>query len=104
MGEPSAALLSRLLGFFSQHDLGAPEMTVTRRGGDMIVQLESADLGAQLAPVVSAKMGSLVGVRHVDLTFTEIAADHAPNLALQPVPAHRPSQRMPGSRHKRSSD
>lgn len=86
VGEPRAALLSRLLGFFSQHELCAPDLSVTREGEDMIVRLVSHDLGVQLGRIVSAKMESLVGVRHVDLTFPEEVGWRASGLALE-VPA-----------------
>ncbi|WP_338241235.1 hypothetical protein [Aurantiacibacter hainanensis] len=89
VGEPRAALLSRLLGFFSQHDLGAPDLTVTRDGEEMIVRLVSPDIGAHLAPIVSGKMASLVGVRSVDLAVPQEPPNRAADLALQAFPAHR---------------
>ena len=81
-GEPRAALLSRLLGFFAQHDLASPELKVTRAGEEMIVHLVCADLGEQLARTVYGKMASLVGVRYVDLAVSGEAADRSAELVL----------------------
>lgn len=63
--------------------MSAPDLTVTREGENMIVHLESPDLGVQLARIVSTRMASLVRVRQVDLTFPVATGNRASGLALE---------------------
>lgn len=74
VGEPQAALLSRLIGFLAQLGLGAPELTVKREGDEMFVCLGSEELSGRMAEVLAKKMASLVGVRQVELTVQEAMA------------------------------
>lgn len=81
VGEPEAALLSRLIGFLAQHGLGAPELTVKREGDEMVVHLSCEELCPRMARVIAQKMASLIGVYQVDLIVQEARRYHLSELA-----------------------
>lgn len=72
VGEPSAALLCRLLGLVAQQDLTAPEMDVRVRADDMIVRLEIADIAGQAGVIVAEKMARCIGVAAVAVDGTPL--------------------------------
>jgi hypothetical protein len=66
-GEPSSALLCRLLGLLAQLDLPAPQMTVTLQGDHMAVEMHVAPFGDQPLVILAHKAARLIGIDHVSL-------------------------------------
>ena len=66
-GEPSSALLCRLLGLLAQLDLPAPQMTVTLRGNHMTVEMHFAPFGDQALVILAHKAARLIGIDDVCL-------------------------------------
>ena len=65
-------LLCRMLGYFAQLDLPAPELSVTHEGSGMVVDLACPDFA--VADIVARRMAGLIGVERVDLYRAGVSA------------------------------
>ena len=60
-----SGLLCRMLGYFAQLNLPAPELTVRHEGSYMVFDLTCPDFA--VADIVARRMAGLIGVEQVDL-------------------------------------
>ena len=66
-GEPSSALLCRLLGLLAQLDLPAPQMTVALHDDHMAVEMQIEPFGDQPMAILAHKAARLIGIDKVCL-------------------------------------
>lgn len=67
VGEPSAALVCRLVGLVAQHDLEAPDLEIRTVAGCMEMRLEIEEMGGAVGAILAQKMARCIGVEAVAL-------------------------------------
>ena len=76
-----SGLLCKMLGYFAQLDLPAPELSLRHEGSSMVVELACPDFA--VADIVARRMAGLIGVNRVDLQRDRASASHIALSAVQ---------------------